>query len=135
MRFFYKRGFTLIELLVVIAIIAILAGILLVTINPKERTSKAKDVKYKQNLVQLRPLSTLYLDSNSNSYENFCTNDQKAAVLIPISNAVCYDSQSAWAAESTLTGINGEARYCVDSTGYAGDTTSALGVNDTSCNH
>ena len=37
------RGFTLVELLVVIAILGILAGVLLVGINPLEQVNKAKD--------------------------------------------------------------------------------------------
>ena len=128
-------GFTLIELLVVVAIIAILASISILAINPTKQTNKASDVKKKENLSQMRHLGVLYLDNNNNLYSNFCSNDQNAVSLIQDTNAVCYDSNNAWAAETILTGVNNELRYCVDSTGYAGNTTSPLGINDTSCNY
>jgi prepilin-type N-terminal cleavage/methylation domain-containing protein len=38
-----NRGFTLVELLVVIAIIGVLAGVLLMTIDPLEQINKGKD--------------------------------------------------------------------------------------------
>jgi len=41
MKFF--KGLTLIEVSIVIAILAILAGVILVTLNPKEQTGKARD--------------------------------------------------------------------------------------------
>ena len=38
-----KQGFTLIELLIVIAIIAILAGVVFVSLNPSQRFKDARD--------------------------------------------------------------------------------------------
>ncbi len=45
-----RRGFTLIELLVVIAIIAILAAIVLVSINPAKRFQDARNSQRKANV-------------------------------------------------------------------------------------
>jgi len=48
-----QKGFTLVELLVVIAIIAILAGVLLVVINPASMLRKSRDSKRLQDIEAL----------------------------------------------------------------------------------
>lgn len=53
-----KKGFTLIELLIVIGIIAILAGIVLVAVNPAEQFGKANDSERKSEIGTV--LSAIY---------------------------------------------------------------------------
>ncbi len=55
-------GFTLIELLIVIAIIAILVGIVVVTINPGRLVAEANDSKKRQEMQQLKNALQLYFN-------------------------------------------------------------------------
>ena len=63
---FYKKnkekGFTLIELLVVVAIIGILASVVLASLNTAR--AKARDVKRKEDMVQLRTALAMYYNDN-----------------------------------------------------------------------
>jgi type II secretion system protein G len=58
-----SKGFTLIELLVVIAIIGLLASIVLVSINSAR--GKARDVRRKTDIAQMRKALELYYDNNN----------------------------------------------------------------------
>lgn len=57
-----QKGFTLIELLVVIAIIGILSSVVLASLNTAR--AKARDVKRKQDMIQMRTALEFYFDSN-----------------------------------------------------------------------
>ncbi len=59
----WRRGFTLIELLVVIAIIAMLASIILASLNAAR--NKAADVRRKADLKQLQTALELYYSDNN----------------------------------------------------------------------
>jgi len=58
MKYKNTKGFTLIELLIVIGIIAILAGIVLVAVNPAQQFGKANDSERKSEIGTV--LSAIY---------------------------------------------------------------------------
>lgn len=69
----HKRGFTLIELLVVIAITGILAGAILVAINPAKRQKQARDAIRKQDINSIaNALVSYYTLGGNYPGETYC---------------------------------------------------------------
>ncbi len=135
MKLNYKKGFTLIELLVVVAIIGILASIVLVSLNSAR--DKGRDASAKGSLSSMRAAAELIFD-NTNSYASVCnTGSQAEILLVAAENQVgtpaggdCNSNAGAWAASVTL---RSGGYYCVDSNGFAGNRTTALGSSATVC--
>lgn len=55
-----KKGFTLVELLVVIAIVGVLAGVVMVAINPATRMAEARDAGKKNDVGQVATAMEAY---------------------------------------------------------------------------
>lgn len=138
-----QRGFTLIELLVVIAIIGILASVVLASLNSAR--DKGSDAAIKSSVNNARAQAELYYDDNSNSYSGVCAAstsaspggiaDMESAAENANGNAnsaTCNDSATAWALSGQLVSDNTKY-YCVDSTGSAGESTTALAAGVTAC--
>lgn len=64
------KGFTLIELLVVIAIVAILAAVVIITLNPAELLRQARDSNRVNDLSTLKSAISLYLADGNTSLDN-----------------------------------------------------------------
>jgi uncharacterized protein (TIGR02145 family)/prepilin-type N-terminal cleavage/methylation domain-containing protein len=69
MLFFKKhnsRGFTLLEILLVIGIIAVLAGIVIIAINPSKQLATVRNAQRKSNLSEInKALTQYYIDHSS----------------------------------------------------------------------
>jgi len=137
-----QRGFTLIELLVVIAIIGILSAVVLASLNTAR--NKGADAAIKSNINNMRSQAEISYDNNNSSYVNVCIDAkiqqglnaaarQSYAGVAVFSNgtaadathAVCHSQAASWAATSPLK-TNAAVYYCVDSTGNATTTSTAL---------
>jgi prepilin-type N-terminal cleavage/methylation domain-containing protein len=65
-----RYGFTLIELLVVITIIGVLATLVITNLN--EARARARDVRKKQDLAQLKTALQMYYNSYNQNYPESC---------------------------------------------------------------
>ena len=86
-----KNSFTLLELLIVIAIIAILAGTILVVINPSELLKQARDSKRVNDLSQLsNSINYLLTDTSGNldmdgpNYSNTCQGQSNQTIYLSL---------------------------------------------------
>lgn len=59
-----RRGFTLIELLIVVAVIGVLAGGVMIVINPAAQFQKANDARRKSDLAQIQKAIETYYQDN-----------------------------------------------------------------------
>jgi len=125
----------------VIAIIGILAAVVLASLN--DARSGGKDASAKGSMTSIRNQAELYYNNNSYAYDadntdndNGVCGDSDIANLITAVDAndagtpVCNESDTAYAAGTTLNA----GFFCVDSTGYAGDTGAVLANGDVTCN-
>ncbi|MEI6191118.1 MAG: prepilin-type N-terminal cleavage/methylation domain-containing protein [bacterium] len=89
-----KSGFTLLEILLVVGIIAVLAGIVIVAINPSKQLAQVRNTQRKSDLKQIYNAITQYYIDNS-SYPS--------TISTTTLNEVCNTGSVA----STTTALNG----------------------------
>lgn len=145
-----QKGFTIIELIVVIAIIAVLAGIVLISVSAY--TMKSKDASIKSMLSNLYSVATIYYEKNgtfsvSRFTDNICDTEPKTLeikaaieknapdniVLGYSDKFTCYADKNAWAACSLINAGSSDF-FCVDSAGFKGEVGWDIcgGINATS---
>lgn len=137
-----SRGFTLIELLVVIAIIGVLSAVVLASLNTAR--SKGNDAAIQSDLSTVQIQAEIYYGgTGNNTYGTAGTSCSTASSLFVdstiaraitaaesangSSSVVCNNSTSAYAISSPLSS-NSSLYWCVDSTGFSGQRSTALGT-------
>lgn len=145
------KGFTLIELLVVVAIIGILSSVVLASLNTAR--NRGADASIKANLSGARAEAEIFYDTNT-TYEGVCAltgtnvigdSIQAADVVFDgaaptyadttaasATGGACHDNATAWAAAVPLKAA-ASSYFCVDSTGKAATTTTALAASAMVC--
>ena len=63
-----RKGFTLVELLVVMAVLAVLAGGLIVAINPADKIRQANDTKVQNDISQIASAASGFAANNEGGF-------------------------------------------------------------------
>ncbi len=102
-----SKGFTLIELLVVLAIVAVLAGVIMVAVNPAALLQKNRDVARLDDLNNIHKALSLALADGEIALVNTDENCEDCNTAVG-TQAV---DGSGWVKFEVLTGKTGLARY------------------------
>lgn len=105
-----RKGFTLVELLVVIAIIAILAGGVVVMINPVQKLRESRDSRRVQDLQTIKQAVDLALTDGQITLLG-ATGALATGSSVGGGVAITADGTGGWVKVSTVTGQTGLSKY------------------------
>lgn len=110
-----QKGFTLIELLVVIAVIGVLAGAIIVAVNPVEQLRRARDTQRKSAMGQLSTAVAAYYASKAVAYPTADAN--WITTLVTGGELKNAPSLVTIASGGTSCSTNNQSNYCYAQTG------------------
>ena len=98
----FRRGFTLLEILLVVGIIAILAGIVIVAINPSRQLATVRNTQRVSDLKQIyNAMTQYYIDHNAypasstpTTLTEICNTGTKSSATTSVDNTPCGQTQS-----------------------------------------
>ncbi|MBI2442875.1 MAG: type II secretion system protein [Candidatus Levybacteria bacterium] len=105
-----QRGFTLIELLVVIAVIGVLAGAIIVAINPVEQLKRSRDTARKSATGQLASAVSAYYVSKGGTYPT--ANATWVSTLVTAGELKAAPATVTITAGGTSCASNNQSNYC-----------------------
>ncbi|MDI6821183.1 MAG: type II secretion system protein [Patescibacteria group bacterium] len=131
-----KKGFTLIEMMVVIGVIGILAALVLTALGPSR--DKAKDVRIIAAINQLRSLAEVQFNSTTGNYEGIAASGVFAQLEADVAanfpgGFITFDGDDTPSYTASAP-LNSGLFYCVDSTGFGGQTSTSTVSLGISCN-
>lgn len=120
-----KRGFTLIELLVVIAIIAILAGIVIIAVNPARQVAQARNAQRRADvLTDLNAIHQYFIDTG-----NFPTGIDDKYRLLGTDTSGCNITCGTWTTETTCLDLGSKTTPILVPTYISGIPKDAQGTD------
>jgi prepilin-type N-terminal cleavage/methylation domain-containing protein len=102
-----QKGFTLIELIVVIAIIAVLAGVVLVAINPAVLLAKSRDAKRLEDFDALNKAISLAIADG----EIILLDKTTCTTCTSLSTVQVVDGESGWIQFGIVPGRTGLSKF------------------------
>lgn len=106
-----RQGFTLLEVLLVVAIIAILAGIVIVAINPGKQLADTRDSQRKSDVNTILDATYQYsIDNSGNIPASIATS---ATCDTPATNEICKTDAASCAGLIDLSGLTTNQKYVV----------------------
>jgi prepilin-type N-terminal cleavage/methylation domain-containing protein len=89
-----SRGFTLLEILLVVAAIAILAGIVIVAINPGQQLAETRDVQRRSDVNAIANALVQYYIKNGDYPDNLESSDSEGCKPYDESYGICAEDES-----------------------------------------
>ena len=118
-----QKGFTLIELLIVMAVVGVLAGIVLVAINPSEQLMRSRDTQRKSVVGTLGRAMQAYIAGQGITQAPAATGGTGTGWQTMLKNAGDIKATVATTGNTAclIAANNGEGNYCYAVNGAVGD--------------
>jgi type IV pilus assembly protein PilA len=105
-----KKAFTLIELLVVVGIVSLLAGVMVIAINPIEMIKQGRDSKRLQEIQSIRQMVNIAL-ADSQITLNGTSSVRASGNSVDDGTLISDDGSAGWVKVSTVSGAEGLRKY------------------------